>query len=102
MRSILRLPAAPVALAAALLACLISAPVAADTAGEVARIMRYEHVMLRSASGARIAELTDIRRPRARDEEPEVTVASRSADPGSLRAASERALAAPKLDLATL
>jgi spore germination cell wall hydrolase CwlJ-like protein len=95
MRSILRSRATPVAVLLALLA----GPAAADTAGmnatatEVARIMRNEHVVLRSASGARIAELTDIRRPRARDGEAEVTVASRSA---------ERALAAPRLDLAAL
>jgi spore germination cell wall hydrolase CwlJ-like protein len=106
MRSILRLPAAPAAFAAALLACLACGPAAADTAGpsaaatEVARIMRNEHVVLRSASGARIAELTDIRRPRAREDE--VTVASRGTDPEALDTIFARALATPKLDVATL
>jgi hypothetical protein len=101
----------PAALAAALFAALAFGPAAADTAspriaaGPFARVMSNEHAMLRSASGARIAELTDILRPRARGEEPEVTVASRggtATDGAELTAAAERALTAPRLDLATL
>lgn len=88
----------PVALLSAALATFACGAAAADTAtvklaGSISSVMSREHAILRSASGARIAELTDVIRPRARDEE--VTVTSRSADLGEV-------LVDGKLDLATL
>ena len=81
----------------------------ADTAGTkaagngVSRAMSQEHFMLRSASGARIAELTDVARPKSRDAGSEVTVASRSIE-GLTGAdlAARAAITAAKLDLSTL
>jgi spore germination cell wall hydrolase CwlJ-like protein len=97
----------PAAILAGLLASVGGA--SADTVGarvagnEVARLMSQEHEMLRSASGARIAELTDVIRPKARDEETTVTASSRSADPETeLPAATMKALKMVRLDLATL
>lgn len=75
----------------------------ADTAGSApategaSSAMHQERVLLRSASGARIAELTGIARPMARDAE--VTVASRSVE-GELPAIA--AATTRKLDLAAL
>lgn len=64
--------------------------------------MSQEQFMLRSASGARIAELTAVARPKARDEAAgTVTAASRDTDDAELDAAA-RAIAARRLDLATL
>lgn len=106
MRIFFRRRMLPAALLAGLLA---AAGVAhADTADPhragsgVTLAMNQEHFMLRSASGARIAELTEVARPKAR-EEATVTVASRSAGNGdeTLDAAA-RAIAARPLDVATL
>ena len=104
-------------LPAAVLAGLLAAAGAsyADTADPhgagagVAMAMSQEHFMLRSASGARIAELTEVARPKARAEAAEakadakgaVTVASRSADDAGVEDAA-RAIAARRLDVATI
>lgn len=62
-------------LAVLLTAAAAVAPAMADTAGvttagtQVGKVMSHEQLMLRSASGARIAELTDIVRPKAREGE---------------------------------
>ena len=73
----------------------------ADTAGSgVTRAMFQEHQMLRSDSGARIAELSGIARPKAREEaESTVTVASRSVE-GLTAATAPRT--PTKLDFAVL
>lgn len=78
----------------------------ADTASSklagssISSVMAREHAILRSASGARIAELTDVVRPRARDDE-SVTVASRSVDLEEA-AATGQALVGRTLDASTI
>jgi spore germination cell wall hydrolase CwlJ-like protein len=73
----------------------------------IAGAMNQEHVMLRSASGARISELKGMNRPKARDAGAgkTVTVASRDVDGLGVkprRSAEATAVTAKKLDLATL
>jgi Cell Wall Hydrolase len=121
MRFVFRCRMIPAALVAAGLmagAAGLPGPALADTAG-VTRMMTQENLMLRTASGARIAELTDVARPKAR-EEATVTVSTRSIDGfgDMLRrgldrgpdresdresdSAEQAAVAAAELDLATL
>jgi spore germination cell wall hydrolase CwlJ-like protein len=101
MRNLLPRAALALALAAALIGSGSATPAAADTAGmkvagnRVSALMLREHAILRSASGARISELTDILRPRSR-QEAEVTVATRDAVPA------EGAATAARLDFSTL
>ena len=96
-----------VAAVAALCAVAVSAPLHADTSEadsaktEVSRTMTQEHRLLRAANDA----LTDILRPRPRDEDAEVTVASRNGDPKAAvdaAKATKRALEARELDTASL
>ena len=94
----------PAALLAGLLALAGTAQAdapSAEAAGRgIAGAMSQEHFMLRSASGARIAELTGIARPRAR--EAEVTVASRNVPGVDGDDVARAAVAVEKLDLTTL
>lgn len=93
----------PAALGIGLLAATSAAR--ADTADPhlaasgVTMAMNQEHMMLRSASGARIAELTETARPKPRAESL-VTVASRGVDASDV--AGQAAATAARLDLAAL
>jgi spore germination cell wall hydrolase CwlJ-like protein len=82
----------PAVLVTALCACL---PASAETAADVARLIGHEQSAL-----ARVAELGQAMRPRARDDNA-VTVASRSVEPGTVE--SLAAVEAPaRLDLRAL
>lgn len=107
MRFLSRCRVIPAALLAGALAA--GGPAAADTANAnpvrsgVTRAMDQEHFMMRSSGGERIAELTDVARPKARDAD--VTVASRSVDARAPAKTAAKTAAKPgvaKLDLATL
>jgi spore germination cell wall hydrolase CwlJ-like protein len=101
-----RLSQPAVFLAMALGAAVSSGAASADDAtaklagSSISSVMAREQAMLRSASGARIAELTDVTRPRARDDD-DVTVAGRSVDLDAV-AATREALTERKLDASTI
>ncbi len=112
MNNLSRCRALPAVLAAALFA-IVAGAAQADTSETspdhpgITRVMAQEHMMLRSASGARIAELTDVARPKPRDGESApadvaVTVASRNVGDEALPAQAKAALTAPRLDIGTL
>jgi spore germination cell wall hydrolase CwlJ-like protein len=104
-RSVLR-----AALSTALFAALGSTTAVAGSEGakvagnEVARVLNQERALFRSASGARITELS-VLRPRSRDGDAEVVVASRDVAPGTsadIAAAARKAVVLKELDLAAL
>jgi spore germination cell wall hydrolase CwlJ-like protein len=100
------------AFSAALAAALLSAPLlapsaAADPGAEMARVLDRENAALESKGAARLTELSEAVRPRAREDADGVTVATRSVAPGAaakLAAASTAAKseAAKRLDIAAL